>query len=42
MKAEVEVLKAIREDEERRRETARRIAEGKPEFEEAYRIVGLL
>jgi outer membrane murein-binding lipoprotein Lpp len=42
LKAEVEVLKAIREDEERRRETARRIAEGKPEFEEAYRIVGLL
>ena len=42
LKAEVENLKAIRETEERRRETARRIAEEKPEFEEAYRIVGLL
>ncbi|MFQ6042891.1 MAG: hypothetical protein ACE5PV_18720 [Candidatus Poribacteria bacterium] len=42
LKAEVENLKAIRETEERRRETARRIAAEKPEFEEAYRIIGLL
>ncbi|HIE28092.1 TPA: hypothetical protein EYP66_12470 [Candidatus Poribacteria bacterium] len=42
LKAEVENLKAIRETEERRREAARRIVEKKPEFEEAYRIIGLL
>lgn len=42
LKADVEALKAIKEAEERRRETARRIAEEKPEFEEAYKMVGLL
>jgi len=42
LRADVEVLKAIKEAEENRRETARKIAEEKPEFAEAYRMVGLL
>ncbi|MFQ6040641.1 MAG: hypothetical protein ACE5PV_07275 [Candidatus Poribacteria bacterium] len=42
IEAELEALKGIREAEEKRRETARRIAEENPEFEKAYRAVGLL
>jgi len=42
LKAEVETLKAIREAEETRREKARRLAQERPEFEEAYKAVGLI
>ena len=42
LRAEVESLKAIKEAEEKRRESARKIAEEKPEFAEAYRMLGLL
>lgn len=42
IETELETLKAIMETEEKRRETARRIAEEKPEFAEAYKAVGLL
>ncbi|HIE29807.1 TPA: hypothetical protein EYP66_21265 [Candidatus Poribacteria bacterium] len=39
---ELEELKTTREAEEKRKETARRIVEERPEFEEAYKAVGLL
>ena len=39
---ELEELKATREAEEKRKETARRIVEKRPELEEAYKAVGLL
>jgi len=42
LKSEVEALKAIRGAEEKRKEIARKIAEEKPEFAEAYRMIGLL
>jgi predicted PurR-regulated permease PerM len=42
VETEFEELKAIRKVEEKRKETARRIVEEKPEFEEAYKAVGLL
>jgi sensor domain CHASE-containing protein len=42
IETELETLKAIMETEKKRRETARRIAEEKPEFAEAYKAVGLL
>ena len=42
LRAEVGTLKAIMEAEDKRKETARKIAEEKPEFAEAYKMVGLL
>jgi len=42
MENEIEEMKAIRKAEEKMKETARRIVEEKPEFEEAYKAVGLL
>ncbi|RLI78006.1 hypothetical protein DRP07_11545 [Archaeoglobales archaeon] len=42
LRAEVETLKAIRKAEEIRREKARKLAEEKPEFEEAFKAVGLI
>jgi len=42
LKAEVETLKAIKEAEENRKEKARKLAQEKPEFEEAYKAIGLI
>jgi len=42
IETELEVLKAIMETEEKRRENARKIVEEKPEFAEAYKAIGLL